>query len=560
MARCLLNMQAIEKELANYNFYELKKSASIGAGKSLTVKYAALRVQHAIEKQAFLGALLKGLSAARGAMGAAGGVMGALRGGAGAVGGALRGGAGAVGGALRSAAGAAPGIMRNAAGAVGDVAAGVGGAVRSGANTAGDALRTYGRNLSGSAVRNARQTSEMFPFSPSRPMPELASQIGKLEMARDSSRALTGAGLLGGGLTAGAAGAAMNKESGIADFPVRQAAKHIARRAARRPPAAAAAEALMDAKIPKPALLDDISSPPHRMPADAMPFHTAANWPVPGTTPRSVILADARRAERMSGVPPQRAPADAMPYNPAIHGADEAPMMAPMIENVVDGRRIPDMLSKAMKYLGIGGLSGAGAYGGYKALNSGGGADLVPDGLPDGLPAADLGKAAAFLAVYPTEKQAFLRALLQGGKLALQGGKYVAKGMGQLASTGAAAAAPHIRAGAQAAGAAGADMMKARPGLAAAGLVGAGAAGAAATIPAYNAAKGAVNSGINAVNNNVVSPIRDTMSRIHNSGVGMVEGYNKGLPQQPKYYSGNRQGHESNTYRAPDSDMYRQNY
>ena len=500
MARCLLNMQAIEKELANYNFHELKKSASIGAGKSLTVKYAALRVQHAIEKQAFLGALLKGLNAARGAMGAAPGVMSALRGGA-----------GAVGGALRSAAGAAPGIMRNAAGAAGDAMGALPGAVRSGAGAAGDALRTYGRNLSGSAVRNARQTSEMFPFSPSRPMPELASQLGKLEMARDSSRALTGAGLIGGGLTAGAAGAAMNKESGLVDFPVRQAAKHIARRTARLPPARAAAEALLDAKMPKPALLDDISSPLSTM------SHEFG------------------------------------------HAAD-----APMITNEVAPRRIPDMLSKAMKYLGIGGLGGAGAYGGYKALNSGGGADMVPDALP-----ADLGKAAAIMAVYPelSEKQAFLSALLRGGKLALQGGKYVAKGMGHLASTGAAAAAPHIRAGAQAAGAAGADMMKARPGLAAAGLVGAGGVGAVGAGLAYKGAKGAVNSGINAVNDNVISPIQDTLTRIHNSGVGMREGYNKGLPQKPKYYSGPRQGPEqasanqyNDTYRAPDSDMYRQSY
>ena len=507
MARCLLNMQAIEKELANYNFHELKKSASIGAGKSLTVKYAALRVQHAIEKQAFLGALLKGLSAARGAMGAAGGVMGALRGGA-----------GAVGGALRSAAGAAPGIMRNAAGAAGDAMGALPGAVRSGAGAAGDALRTYGRNLSGSAVRNARQTSEMFPFSPSRPMPELASQLGKLEMARDSSRALTGAGLIGGGLTAGAAGAAMNKESGLVDFPVRQAAKHIARRTARLPPSRAAAEALLDARS---------------MPKSVQPAVSEFE-----------ALRQFERAERHAGVPPQRPPADAMPYNPAIHGAD-SPLStmshefghaadAPMIENEVAPRRIPDMLSKAMKYLGIGGLFGSGAYGGYKALNSGGGADMVPDALP-----ADLGKAAAIMAVYPelSEKQAFLSALLRGGKLALQGGKYMAKGMGQLASTGAAAAAPHIRAGAQAAGAAGADMMKARPGLAAAGLVGAGGVGAVGAGLAYKGAKGAVNSGINAVNDNVISPIQDTLTRIHNSGVGMREGYYKGLPPKPKYYS-----------------------
>ena len=149
----------------------------------------------------------------------------------------------------------------------------------------------------------------------------------------------------------------------------------------------------------------------------------------------------------------------------------------------------------------------------------------------------------------------------------MQGGKYVAKGMGHLASTGAAAAAPHIRAGAQAAGAAGADMMKARPGLAAAGLVGAGGVGAVGAGLAYKGAKGAVNSGINAVNDNVISPIQDTLTRIHNSGVGMREGYNKGLPQKPKYYSGPRQGPEqasanqyNDTYRAPDSDMYRQSY
>ena len=54
-----------------------------------------------------------------------------------------------------------------------------------------------------------------------------------------------------------------------------------------------------------------------------------------------------------------------------------------------------------------------------------------------------LGRAAALMALYPTEKQAFLNALLQGGKLALQGGKLAAKGIG----SGISASLPYVQSG-----------------------------------------------------------------------------------------------------------------
>ena len=132
-------------------------------GSSAMSKESALRAQHTIEKQAFMGALLKAL------------------------------------GSARSAVGAVPG-----------------------------ALRTYGRNLSGSAARSARETSELFPFSKSMPMPEMASEATKLELARDNARALTG--LLG--LDAGIVGGAgylthreFNKESGVLGSALKLLAK-----------------------------------------------------------------------------------------------------------------------------------------------------------------------------------------------------------------------------------------------------------------------------------------------------------------------------------------------
>ena len=66
------------------------------------------------------------------------------------------------------------------------------GAVRAAVGAIPGELRTFGKHLSGSAARSARETSEMFPFSKSRPLPEMAAEAGKLEKARDDARLLTG--------------------------------------------------------------------------------------------------------------------------------------------------------------------------------------------------------------------------------------------------------------------------------------------------------------------------------------------------------------------------------
>lgn len=64
IARHILNMKAIERELAAYDFDGLCKSASTSATRSLRIKYAALKAQHLIEKQAFMGALMRGMQMA----------------------------------------------------------------------------------------------------------------------------------------------------------------------------------------------------------------------------------------------------------------------------------------------------------------------------------------------------------------------------------------------------------------------------------------------------------------------------------------------------------------
>ena len=68
LARHLLNIVQLQKELNVYNYAGLTKAAAANQNKSERIKFAALLTQHAIEKQAFLGALLRGAGglAARG--------------------------------------------------------------------------------------------------------------------------------------------------------------------------------------------------------------------------------------------------------------------------------------------------------------------------------------------------------------------------------------------------------------------------------------------------------------------------------------------------------------
>ena len=60
LARHLLNIVQLQKELNVYNYGGLTKAAAANQNKSERIKFAALLAQHAIEKQAFLGALLRG--------------------------------------------------------------------------------------------------------------------------------------------------------------------------------------------------------------------------------------------------------------------------------------------------------------------------------------------------------------------------------------------------------------------------------------------------------------------------------------------------------------------
>ena len=62
MARHLLNMQALQREIAIYNVAGLQKAAAANTNKHDRIKLAALLVQHQVEKRAFLGALLKSVA------------------------------------------------------------------------------------------------------------------------------------------------------------------------------------------------------------------------------------------------------------------------------------------------------------------------------------------------------------------------------------------------------------------------------------------------------------------------------------------------------------------
>lgn len=59
VAAHMLRLQAVNQELKTYTVQSWRKAASDGAGRDLRVKYAALRVQQLVEKQAVLGALSK---------------------------------------------------------------------------------------------------------------------------------------------------------------------------------------------------------------------------------------------------------------------------------------------------------------------------------------------------------------------------------------------------------------------------------------------------------------------------------------------------------------------
>jgi hypothetical protein len=60
LARHLLNIVQLQKELNVYNYAGLTKAAAANQNKSERIKFAALLTQHAFEKKAFLGALLRG--------------------------------------------------------------------------------------------------------------------------------------------------------------------------------------------------------------------------------------------------------------------------------------------------------------------------------------------------------------------------------------------------------------------------------------------------------------------------------------------------------------------
>ena len=62
MAQAVLNMHALHEEMQTYSLSSLQKSASVGRGQEQRIKYAALRFQYELEKQAFAGALLKGVA------------------------------------------------------------------------------------------------------------------------------------------------------------------------------------------------------------------------------------------------------------------------------------------------------------------------------------------------------------------------------------------------------------------------------------------------------------------------------------------------------------------
>lgn len=59
LARHVLNLHAINQELQTYSVKSWKKAASEGFGRELRIKYAALRLQQLVEKQAVLGSLIR---------------------------------------------------------------------------------------------------------------------------------------------------------------------------------------------------------------------------------------------------------------------------------------------------------------------------------------------------------------------------------------------------------------------------------------------------------------------------------------------------------------------
>lgn len=61
VARHVINMKLLEREIATYNLDRLQKAASDGHSKIARMKFAALVLQHQVEKRAFARALLRGL-------------------------------------------------------------------------------------------------------------------------------------------------------------------------------------------------------------------------------------------------------------------------------------------------------------------------------------------------------------------------------------------------------------------------------------------------------------------------------------------------------------------
>ena len=74
VARHVINMKLLEREIATYNLDRLQKAASDGHSKIARMKFAALVLQHQVEKRAFARALLKGLG--RGAINMGGKAIG----------------------------------------------------------------------------------------------------------------------------------------------------------------------------------------------------------------------------------------------------------------------------------------------------------------------------------------------------------------------------------------------------------------------------------------------------------------------------------------------------
>ena len=74
MAQAVLNMHALHEEMELYDLSSLQKSASAGRSQEQRIKYAALRFQYELEKQAVIGAVLRaaaksGLSGLKGLAG-----------------------------------------------------------------------------------------------------------------------------------------------------------------------------------------------------------------------------------------------------------------------------------------------------------------------------------------------------------------------------------------------------------------------------------------------------------------------------------------------------------